>query len=296
MAWAGLGTDTGGSIRIPASLCGIVGLKPTYGRVSLRGVMPLSWNVDHAGPLTKSVKDAALMLQVMAGYDKEDPGSMDMRVENYTRGLTGNIKGLRIGFIQDDFINESDVEVLKLVSEGVYVFKKLGAKVKSIQVEWLKDAAANNALITQADGAAFHRERFKEHPEWFGADVRMRLETGAGFTSSEYALARRKQVEFRRRSEVLMESFDVLILPTTPIPAPILEGENALERAKQLTRFTAPFNNTGMPALSIPCGFTKDGLPVGLQIVGRHWNEAGILQAGYAYEKNTEWHKWHPNL
>ncbi len=294
MAWGALGTDTGGSIRIPASLCGVVGLKPTYGRVSLRGVMPLSWNVDHAGPITKTVKDAALLLQVIAGYDIEDPSSINVPVDHYLGYLRKNINGLRLGWIDDDYTNASDADVLKAVRSSINIFKDAGATVKKISVPWLGDAALNNSIITQADGAAFHRERLQEKPEWFGADVRLRLETGARFTSSEYSLARRKQVQLKRRSEHLFETVDLLLLPTTPISAPVLEGENAIERARQLTRFTAPFNLTGLPALSIPCGFSADGLPIGLQIIGAHWNEGLILQAGNVYEKATEWHKQSP--
>ena len=144
--------------------------------------------------------------------------------------------------------------------------------------------------MTQADGAAFHRERLKEHPDWFGADVRQRLETGAAFTSSEYALARRTQAEVKRRCESLLNIYDMIILPTTPIAAPVLEGEDAIERARQLTRFTSPFNLTGLPALTAPCGFTTDGLPIGLQIVSRAWNEAGVLRTGYAFQQATDWH------
>jgi aspartyl-tRNA(Asn)/glutamyl-tRNA(Gln) amidotransferase subunit A len=166
-----------------------------------------------------------------------------------------------------------------------------GVLITEVNVDFLKEGTLANAVMTQADGAAFHRERLKEHPDWFGADVRQRLETGAAFTSSEYALARRTQAEVKRRCEVLLNIYDVLILPTTPIPAPVLEGENAVERARQLTRFTAPFNLTGLPALSVPCGFTKEGLPIGLQIVSRAWNEAGVLRTGYAFQQATDWHK-----
>jgi len=136
----------------------------------------------------------------------------------------------------------------------------------------------------------------REHPDWFGADVRQRLEMGAAYTSSEYALARRNQAEVRRRCETLFESHDVLLLPTTPIAAPLIEGDDAIERARLLTRFTAPFNLAGLPALSLPCGFTESGLPIGLQIVSRAWNEAGVLRAGYAYEKATTWRERKPNL
>ena len=290
MAMAALGTDTGGSIRIPAALCGVVGLKPTYGRVSLRGILPLSWNLDHAGPITRSVEDAALMLQVMGGYDELDPTSVKTLPGDYSSHLKDSMKERKVALAIGNFIEAADQEVLEAVRDAAQVLAEQGALVTEMNVDFLKEAALANAVMTQADGAAFHRERLKEHPDWFGADVRLRLETGAAFTSSEYVLARRTQAEVKRRCELLLNIYDVLILPTTPISAPVLEGENALERARQLTRFTSPFNLTGLPALTVPCGFTKDGLPIGLQFVSRAWNEAGVLRAGFAFQQATDWH------
>jgi len=290
MAMAAIGTDTGGSIRIPAALCGVVGLKPTYGRVSLRGILPLSWNLDHAGPITRSVEDAAIMLQVMGGYDELDPTSVKTLPGDYSSHLKDSMKDRKIALAVGNFIDESDQEVLGAVRNAAQVLAEQGVLITEINVDFLKEAALANALMTQADGAAFHRERLKEHPDWFGADVRQRLETGAAFTSSEYVLARHTQTEIKRRCEILLNLYDVLILPTTPISAPVLEGEDALERARQLTRFTSPFNLTGLPALTVPCGFTKDGLPIGLQFVSRAWNEAGVLRAGFAFQQATDWH------
>jgi aspartyl-tRNA(Asn)/glutamyl-tRNA(Gln) amidotransferase subunit A len=290
MAMAALGTDTGGSIRIPAALCGVVGLKPTYGRVSLRGILPLSWNLDHAGPITRKVEDAALMLQVMGGYDELDPTSVKTLPGDYSSHLKDSIKERKIAFAIGDFIEEADQEILEAVRNAAQVLAKQGVLITEVNVDFLKEGAIANTVMTQADGATFHRERLKEHPDWFGADVRQRLETGAAFTSSEYVLARRTQVEVKRRCELLLNQYDVLILPTTPVPAPVIEGENAIERARLLTRFTSPFNLTGLPALTAPCGFTKDGLPIGLQIVSRSWNEAGVLRTGYAFQQATDWH------
>ena len=296
MALAALGTDTGGSIRIPASLCGVVGLKPSYGRVSLRGILPLSWNLDHAGPLTRNVEDAALMLQVICGYDQLDPASLKTLPGDYISHLGDGISGRKIALAVGSFIDESDAEVLEAVYKSTRILEKQGAIITEVNMDFLREAALANGIMTQADGAAFHRERLKEHPDWFGADVRLRLETGAAFTSSEYSLARRTQVEITRRFELLFDEYDALILPTTPIPAPVLEGENAIERARQLTRFTAPFNLSGLPALSIPCGFTTEGLPIGLQIVSRAWNEAGVLRTGYTFQQATDWHKMKPQI
>ena len=297
MAMAAIGTDTGGSIRIPAALCGVVGLKPTYGRVSLRGILPLSWNLDHAGPITRKVEDAALMLQVMGGYDEQDPTCMKTLPGDYSSHLMDSMVERKIAFAVGSFIEEAaDAEVLEAIRKAAKVLEEQGVIITEVNVDFLKEAALANSLMTQADGAAFHRERMKEHPDWFGADVRQRLETGAAFTSSEYALARRTQAETRRRCELMFDQFDMLILPTTPIAAPMLEGENAVERARQLTRFTSPFNLTGLPALTVPCGFTSEELPIGLQIVSRPWNEAGVLRTGYAYQQATSWHKMKPKI
>jgi len=297
MCMAALGSDTGGSIRIPASLCGVVGLKPTYGRVSLRGVFPLSWNLDHAGPLTRSVADAALLLQVMAGYDPDDPSSMDVPVDNYLRAIEAGVKGWRVALAVGEYIEISEPEVLAAVREAANMFGTLGAKVDEVDMSWLREAALANGQMTQADGAAFHRERLEGQPKLFGADVRQRLETGRDLSSGEYALARRKQVEVRRRSETFFRQYDVLLLPTTPIPALLIDDiENSASQAPALTRFTAPFNLSGLPALSIPCGFTTTGLPIGLQIVSGPWQEVKVLQAGHVYEVATEWHKQKPAL
>ena len=294
MALGALGTDTGGSIRIPASLCGIVGFKPTRGRVSTRGVFPLSWNLDHVGPLTKCVKDAAIILQVISAYDAIDPSSIKMLTGDYLGHLIDDMEGRRIAIGSGEFIETSDPEVLEAVRESVKVFESMGCKVEKVNVDWMRDAALANKTMIQADGATVHRDRLKEHPEMFGDDIRRRLEEGASRTVTEYILARRTQSEVRKRCELFFESYDFLITPTTPIAAPTIEGHDAIEQAGRLTRFTAPFNLTGLPALSVPCGFTKEGLPIGLQIIARAWGDAKALNAGYAFEQATEWHKKSP--
>jgi len=289
MVPAALGTDTGGSIRIPASLCGVTGLKPTRGRISLRGVLPLSWNLDHAGPLTRCTRDAALLLQVLAGYDALDPFSLNARVDDYLETIDQGVKDWRIALAVGDYIEDADAGVLAALQEAARVFRGLGAEVVETEVEWLRESALANGLMTQADAAAFHRERLAQRPDWFGADVRLRLEQGAAYSSGEYALARRTQTLSRRKAEALFEDFDALLLPTTPIPAPRIEGADALEQARRLTRFTAPFNLTGLPAISVPCGFSSEGLPLGLQIVGRAWGEVLLLRAAQAFENATNW-------
>jgi aspartyl-tRNA(Asn)/glutamyl-tRNA(Gln) amidotransferase subunit A len=296
MALGALGTDTGGSIRIPASLCGVVGLKPTYGRVSLRGVFPLSWNLDHVGPLTSCVRDAAMMLQVISIYDSVDPSSIKMITGDYLGHLVDDIEGRKIAFGVGEYIEGADSEVLSAVHKTVQVFESMGCKVQEANVAWMREAALANSTMTRSDGAAFHRDRLQEHPEMFGEDILRRLEEGAKTTSTEYALARRTQTEIKKRCDTFFESHDFLIVPSTPIAAPTIEGNDAVEQAARLTRFTAPFNLTGLPAISVPCGFTKEGLPIGLQIVSRPWADAKVLNAAYAYEQATEWHKQRPAI
>jgi aspartyl-tRNA(Asn)/glutamyl-tRNA(Gln) amidotransferase subunit A len=296
MALGALGTDTGGSIRIPASLCGVVGFKPTFGRVSLRGVFPLSWNLDHVGPLAKSVKDIALMLQIIAVYDPLDPASVKMLTGEYLGHLADSVKGRKVALGVGEFIETSDPEVLNTVREAAKVFESLGCKVEELDVSWLQEAALANKLMTQSDGATVHRDRLKEHPELFGDDIRRRLEDGANTSLTDYILARRTQAEVKKKFEQFFESYDFLLSPTTPIPAPTIEGHDAVEQAGRLTRFTAPFNLAGLPALSLPCGFTKDGLPIGLQIVSRAWGEFKVLNAAYAFEGATQWHKRRPAI
>ena len=296
MALGALGTDTGGSIRIPASLCGVVGFKPTYGRVSLRGVFPLSWNLDHVGPLTKCVKDAALMLQVISAYDPVDPASQKMLTGDYLGHLVDDMEGRKIALGVGHYIDGADLEVVAAVCEAAKVFEAMGCKVQEVNVDWMRDAALANKTMTQSDGAAVHRDRLREHPEMFGDDIRRRLEDGANTSSTDYILARRTQTEMKKKLEMFFESHDLLLTPTTPIAAPTVEGHDAVEQAGRLTRFTAPFNLTGLPAISVPCGFTQSGLPIGLQIISRAWAESKVLNAGYTYEQSTEWHLRVPSL
>lgn len=297
MALGALGTDTGGSIRIPASLCGVVGFKPTFGRVSLRGVFPLSWNLDHAGPITSCVKDAALLLQVISAYDALDPASIKMLTGDYMGHLVDDIEGRKIALGVGEFIDSAtDPEVLNAIHAAAKLFESMGCKVQEVNTDWMREAALANALMTRSDGAAVHRERLQEHPEMFGEDILRRLQDGAKTTSTEYALARRTQAEVKKRCELFFDSYDLLITPATPITAPTIAGNDAVEQAARLTRFTSPFNLTGLPAISIPCGFTNSGLPIGLQIVSRAWADAKVLNAAYAYEQATDWHTKRPSL
>jgi len=290
-----LGTDTGGSIRIPASLCGVVGLKPTTGRVSLRGVIPLSRNLDHAGPLARRVRDAALLLQAIAGYDPGDPYSVDVPVPDYLAGLGKGVRGWRVALATDEFFTaKTDPQIWSGIEEAARMFTRLGAKVERVQAPQAYEAALANGLMTTSDAAAFHHERMAQQLEDFGEDIRLRLESGAAITSTEYSQARHLQTTLRRRFAEFFEAYDILLTPATPVAAPIIMlSPDAIEQARLLTRFTSPFNLIGLPALSLPCGFTTGGLPFGLQIVSRMWDEAAVLRAAYAYEQETDWHlKW----
>lgn len=284
-----MGSDTGGSIRIPSALCGVVGLKPTYGRVSLRGVIPLSWNLDHAGPMARCVKDAAILLQAVAGHDPQDAWSVAMPVEDYLARPREDLRGWRIGLASDSYFTDPevvDVEVWKAVTEAARVFENMGASVETLPFPNLREAAMANGLMTPSDAAAFHHQRLAESPEGFGRDVLKRLQTGAAYTSTEYSLARRMQTILRCQFNEYFDEYDLLLTPTTPISAPVRGSADAVERARLLTRFTAPFNLTGLPALSVPCGWTSNNMPIGLQIIGKAWAEAKVLLAGTLYEKN----------
>jgi aspartyl-tRNA(Asn)/glutamyl-tRNA(Gln) amidotransferase subunit A len=289
MALAAVGTDTGGSIRIPASLCGVVGLKPTYGRVSLRGVLPLSWNLDHAGPLTRTVEDAALMLQVIAGYDPDDPYSVDAPAEDFLLHLEDGTRGWRVALGIGEYVEQADAEVRRAVEVASEVLARTGAEVSAVDCSFLHQAALANGLMTQADAAVYHRQRLLEQPDWFGDDVRRRLEAGRDLPAADYVLARHTQAEIKRRLARFFESFDILLLPTTPNTAPLIEGDDAVAQARRLTRFTAPFNLAGLPAVSIPCGSDGNGLPIGLQMIAGAWREAALLRAARAYEHASGW-------
>jgi aspartyl-tRNA(Asn)/glutamyl-tRNA(Gln) amidotransferase subunit A len=219
-----------------------------------------------------------------------------MLTGDYLGHLIDDMEGRRIAIGTGEFIETSDPDIPNAVREAAKVFESLGCKVEKVNVDWMRDAALANKTMTQSDGAAVHRDRLKEHPEMFGNDIRRRLEDGAKTSSTEYILARKTQADVRKRCELFFESYEFLITPTTPIAAPTIEGHDAVEQAGRLTRFTAPFNLTGLPALSLPCGFTKEGLPIGMQIVARAWGDAKALNAGYAYEQATEWHKKFPKI
>jgi len=296
LAFGAVGTDTGGSIRIPASLCGVVGLKPTRGLLSLRGVAPLSWNLDCPGPMARRVRDAALLLQALFGFDPEDPVSVDRPGADFVSSIDAGVAGWPIAVARDDFYGEADPEVTAAVGEAAGVFASLGARVEEIQVPGAREAAQANALMVVCDAAAVYRDRLHEDASLFGADVRQRLWIGLDTPLPDYIAARRTQELHRQALAAIFRRFRLLLTPATPVAAPLRAGTDAIEQSRHLTRFTSPFNLTGLPALAVPGGFNRLGLPLGLQLCGPAWAEADLLQAGQAYETAAGWPARRPGL
>jgi aspartyl-tRNA(Asn)/glutamyl-tRNA(Gln) amidotransferase subunit A len=284
-----LGSDTAGSIREPSSLCGTVGLKPTYGLVSLRGVLPLSWSLDHVGPMTRTVEDAALLMEVIAGYDPQDPSSVDRPVVKYRDALRGDVSGLRLGLPRNYFFDEADPEVVAAVRRAASLLEAEGAHVTEIDVPGVEQAFAVGLPVLVAEAAAYHEKYLQERPGDYGEDALALLRGGQAQTAVDYIKAQRARVEFRQGFEALFTRIDVLLTPTTPITAPTIEQCRAEPPTFALIHCTAPFNLTGLPALSVPCGLSEGGLPIGLQIAGRHFDEATVLRVGGAYEQASGW-------
>jgi aspartyl-tRNA(Asn)/glutamyl-tRNA(Gln) amidotransferase subunit A len=287
------GSDTGGSIRIPAALCGVAGLKPTYGRISLRGVVPLAWSLDHAGPLARSVRDLAIALMQLAGYDAADPASADVPVDDYLSDLETGAKGLRVLVPANHFFESVDPEVDAAVRQAARVLASLGATVEERPLPHTELLAAQGPII-QSEAAAYHRDHVRERASDIGADVLERLRHAEKITAVDLALARRDREILRGAWSEVLKEFDVILTPTTRIAAPEREGQDAIAAAGRLTANTSPFNLTGLPALSIPCGFTRGGLPIGLQLAAGPWRETVLLRAAHAYESATNWHERHP--
>lgn len=296
MCLAAMGTDTGGSIRIPASLSGIVGLKPTFGRVSTKGIVPLSWNLDHPGPLTRSVADAAIILELISGHIPTDPYIVDRPVDDYSADLEKGVEGLKIGLLAGEFFTYAESEVQQSIIEAAKIFRSLGAVVDFIEMDFLSAAATANTNMLKTDAAAYHFDNIEKQPELFGDDIRVRLLEGRDFPATSYALARRTQTEMIHMMRHFFTDHDALILPTTPSVAPKINNTDPLKQAKALNKFTAPFNLCGVPAISIPCGFSDNGLPIGMQIVTSHWEEKKLFQIANAYEKFTDWGTYLPQV
>jgi aspartyl-tRNA(Asn)/glutamyl-tRNA(Gln) amidotransferase subunit A len=295
-----LGSDTGGSIRIPAALCGITGLKPTYGRVSRAGVLPLAWSLDHVGPMTRSAADAALMLTALAGYDPRDPTSSALPVPDYSAALTGQVKGLRVGLLRVTFLEDADPAVRGAVEEGAKTLEGLGAQVDEVEILSAMHAAGASFAIISPEALTYHEEWMKSRAQDYGSDVRDRLRVGAFVSATQYLRAQQVRALIRNEVDGLLATRDVLIAPTTPVAAtPVGQNEVTLNGQVQdlrgsLIRFTRIFNLTGHPVASVPCGFTPEGLPIGMQIIGRPFDEATVLRTSDAYQRATDWHSRRP--
>jgi len=287
MCCASIGTDTAGSIREPAALCGCVGLKPTYGRVSSHGVIPLAASLDHVGPLAATVEDAAIVLQAIAGYDASDITSAEVPVTDYVSGLKEGVKGIRVGVPREHFFEDLDSEVAAAIEHALMGIQTLVGDMKDVRVEVPADRT-----VQAAESYAYHAESVAKNPELYRPETLRRIRTGEKVTAAEY-IERRSELEMARRAiRELFANVDLLVTPTMPIPAPAIaelrQNPEALRPAElKLLRNTRPFNVWGLPAVSVPCGFTQAGLPIGLQIAGPPWREDLVLRLAYAYEQAT---------
>ncbi|HWP59708.1 MAG TPA: amidase [Candidatus Acidoferrales bacterium] len=298
LCFAALGSDTGGSIRGPASHCGIVGIKPTYGRVSRHGLVPLSWSLDHAGPMARTVEDCALVLQAIAGYDKNDAASANLPVPDFRARFDGDLRGLRIGVPRSGWFNELEgvhEETLAVFEAALEVFAGLGAKLIEIDGAPFALARKANQTILVCEAYAYHERRLRESPELYGSAVRRRILEGAFLRAADYIQALRARSVLSEKIRGHFSEVDVFATPTMPRPA---EAFAALDpdEANRRPNFTNPFNLTGLPAVSVPCGFTPDGLPVGIQFAAPPFAEATALGVAHAYEQATDWHTRHPAL
>jgi len=292
-----LGSDTGGSIRMPASMCGIVGFKPTFGRVSKHGVVPLSDSLDHAGPMTRTVEDTALVLQAIAGPDPNDPATEDVPVPDYLAALGGDVRGLRVGVPDKDVLSGLDKDVEASFRAALKTLESLGASLVDVRIPTLQQATAIWPAIAGPEAAAFHRRNLEERPQDFSEQVRLRLQVGLQLRAVDYLWGLESQRRLRAEVEEQYAKTDVLVTPTTVFTATRIEDELSTSgREVYIHRFTCPFNLTGQPAISLPCGFDSQGLPVGLQIVGRPFDEETVLRIAHAYEQASEWHLRRPPL
>lgn len=294
-AMATLGSDTGGSVRIPAALCGIVGLKPTYGLVSRYGVYPLCWSLDTVGPMTRSVRDAALVMNAIAGPDARDPSSSDRATGDFASRLGRPIDGLRIGIPKEHYFDAVDSEVADAVMTAARVLEGLGATVERVSIPMLGNVAAISNTIMLAEAAEVHLDHLREQGDQFDPAVRDRMEPGATIPAVQYIRAQRARASYCEQVDQVMATVDVLLAPTCPIGAPKI-GEPTVTVAGRtepkgptLSRLTRPWNLYGGPAISVPCGKTSEGLPIGLQLAGRPFEDALLLQIARAYEQASGW-------
>ncbi len=294
---AALGTDTGGSVRNPASMCGIVGLKPTYGRTSRRGVLPLSFSLDHVGPMTRTVEDNAILLNVIAGYDPGDPGSADIPTEDYTAALGAGVKGLKIGAIRHFYTRDetADPEMVKSIEDALALLKDFGAEIREIEIDPLPVYAACNRTILNGEAYAIHEKWLQERPEDYGDRARERLMSGAFVSAADYVNATRIRRKLVDRFHAKMADLDAAITISSMEPACRIDDEGMVDRTYP-RQARAPFNLTGSPAISVLTGFSSAGLPLSMQIVGKPFKEAMVYRVAQAYERATAWTKMRPAL
>jgi len=296
LVYGAIGTDTAGSVREPGALCGIVGLKPTYGRVSARGVIPLSLSLDHIGPIARTVSDTTVMLQAIAGYDAGDTNSADVAVPDYLAAIRNGSKPARVAVPRKFFYEDLDPEVASAVEQALGIIKTLGGDLSEIEL----DVPTDRTLQT-AEAYAYHAEFVSRSPEFYLPETLRRIRKGEDISSEEVEQRRRELQKIRGEIKHAFEDVDFLVTPTTPVPAPAIaelkENQDLLRpRELLLLRNTRPVNVWGLPAISVPCGFTSAGLPIGLQIIGPYWREDRVLQLAYAFEQVTDWHKRSPEL
>lgn len=290
LGYASLGSDTAGSIRMPAAFCGVVGLKPTYERVSRAGAVPLAWTMDHAGPLARTVRDAAIVLGALV---KRSNGR---RPENFLRGLPRNLEGYSIGIPRAHFYEDLDGEVAKALVEAQRVLRRAGARLRTVDIPHAPYANLAAALIMQVEAAAFHRKMISTRFLEYGEIFRGRLVQGLLVPGPTYLKAQQVRALVKLEFDRALEKVDALLTPTTPIPAHRLdETPRKSPRVAEVGRFTSPVNLAGLPALSVPCGFTRGNLPIGMQLVGRAFDESTLIGIGNVYQGETDWHTLHPD-
>jgi aspartyl-tRNA(Asn)/glutamyl-tRNA(Gln) amidotransferase subunit A len=286
LCYAAIGSDTGGSIRVPSSLCGIAGLKPTYGRVSLRGVVPLSFSLDHLGPMARTALDCAHVLSAISGYDEEDATSVDAPVEDWGAQIGGGLRGLRIGVATEALLAGATPEVLQAFQDAVAVIERLGAKTKPVDLSALPAYFFVGGVILLSEAAAYHKENIEQRPQDYGGNVIGRLRSGLDQKAADYIRALQFMRDLRRTcDDLLLADVDLLAMPTTIMPAPRIDTVESEDPTLGLSRLTLPFDVTGQPAISVPCALTDAGLPVGLMLVGRRFDEATVLRAAHAFEQ-----------
>jgi aspartyl-tRNA(Asn)/glutamyl-tRNA(Gln) amidotransferase subunit A len=286
-----LGSDTGGSIRMPAAVTGIAGLKPTYGRISRAGVLDLSWSCDHVGPMTRTVADCAHMMNVLAGYDPADPASSQQPVPDFTSELERGFKGLRVGVPKEFFFDDVDPEIEAAVRAGIDLMEREGASVEEVSMPWVALGRTINSGLLVAEAAAVHRSVIQTRAAELSPAIRARLESAIIVPAVDYIDTQRARRKFIEQMDDAMSDLDVLITPSVPIQTPTIAectpppGSADAPGGGALTQFTGVFDTTGQPSLSMNCGFTKDGMPIGMMINGRAFDEVSVLRAGAAFER-----------